>query len=352
MSMMRPTPVEDKPFEWQRCLDELQAFVRSAAGAGTPVHEVERGLWRRLLQLGHQLQSQFFALVGDGDQGDSVTLATGRVVRRLPEPHRRPYQSVFGSFELERVVYGTREGQRIEFVPLDACLGLPAGKFSYLLQDWDQALVVENPYQQVNHVLLRILGIEQSVASLKQTTHTLATAVDEFRATQPPAPVAAAPQLIVLSGDGKGVPLRKPATAPRIQAHDHQRGPKPERKKMALVGAVYQIEPYRRTPHEVLEALFHDPAAVAPARPTARRPAPQHKRLRASLNRQEGTTAVCAAKEIFPWLAAEAHPRDPAQQCPKVVIMDGQPALWEAVNQVLGNTSRVEILDLLHATGY
>jgi hypothetical protein len=59
---------------------------------------------------------------------------------------------------------------------------LPAGKFSSLLQDWDQALVVENPYQQVNHVLSRILGIEQSVASLEQMTHTLATAVDDFRA--------------------------------------------------------------------------------------------------------------------------------------------------------------------------
>jgi hypothetical protein len=153
MSMMRPTPVEDKPFDLQRCLDELQAFVRLAAGANTPVHEVERGLWRRLLQLGYQLQSQFFALVGDGDQGETVTLAEGQVVRRLPEPHRRPYQSVFGSFELERVVYGTRESQRIEFVPLDARLGLPRGKFSYLLQDGDQALAVDAPYQQVNQVL-------------------------------------------------------------------------------------------------------------------------------------------------------------------------------------------------------
>jgi hypothetical protein len=57
------------------------------------------------------------------------------------------------------VVYGTRESQPIEFVPLDARLGLPAGKFSSLLPDWDQALVVENPYQQVNHVLSRILGL-------------------------------------------------------------------------------------------------------------------------------------------------------------------------------------------------
>jgi hypothetical protein len=350
--MMKPTLVEDKCFDPQGCLEELQTFVRSAAGAGTPVHEVERGLWRRLLQLGYQLQGQFFALVGDGDQGETMTLTAGQVVRRLPEHHRRPYQSVFGPFELDRVVYGTRESQQLEFVPLDARLGLPAGKFSYRLQDWDQALVVDNPYQQVNHVLSRILGFEQSVASLEQRTHTLAAAVDDFRARQPPAPVAAVPQVIVLSGDGKGVPIRKPATAPPIQAHDHQRGPKPERKKMALVGAVYHIEPYRRTPHEVLEALFHDPAAAVPVRATARRPAPPHKRLRASLNRQEGTTAVCATEEIFPWLVTEAQQRDPKQQCPWVVVMEGQPALWEAVNHALGDTPRVEILDLLHATRY
>jgi hypothetical protein len=352
MPMMTPTRVEDKGFDLQGCLEELQTFVRSAAGAGTPVHEVERGLWRRLLQLGYQLQGQFFALVGDGDQGDTVTLAEGHVVRRLPEPHRRPYQSVFGPFTLDRVVYGTREGQQIEFVPLDARLGLPAGKFSYLLQDWDQALVVENPYQQVNHVLSRILGVEQSVASLEQMTHNLAMAVEDFRATQPSAPLAESSQVIVLSGDGKGVPLRKPATAPPIQAHDHQRGPKPERKKMALVGAVYQIDPYPRTPHDVVAALFHDPAATAPVRATAPRPVPQHKRVQASLNRPAGTTLVRAAEEIFPWLVAEAQQRDPEQQRPWVVVMDGQPALWEAVDQVLGNSPRVEILDLLHATSY
>src|SRR5512147_1690973 len=82
MPMMKPTLVEDKCFDPQGCLEALQTFVRSAAGAGTPVHEVERGLWRRLLQLGYQLQGQFFTWVGDGDQGETVTLAEGQVVRR------------------------------------------------------------------------------------------------------------------------------------------------------------------------------------------------------------------------------------------------------------------------------
>ena len=117
-----------------------------------------------------------------------MTTGEGRVLRRLPSPHRRAYQSIFGSFELERVVYGTREGQRIEHVPLDARLGLPAGKFSYLLQDWDQALAVESPYQQFNGVLQRMLGLEQSVASLEQMTRTMAEAVEGFWAEQAPSP--------------------------------------------------------------------------------------------------------------------------------------------------------------------
>jgi hypothetical protein len=53
-------------------------------------------------------------------------------------------------------------------VPLDIRVRLPAGKFSYLLQDWDQALAVESPYQRVTGVLQRLLGLEQSVASLEQ----------------------------------------------------------------------------------------------------------------------------------------------------------------------------------------
>jgi len=65
------------------------------------------------------------------DEGPVVVLKEGRTVRRLEAPHRRVYQSVFGSFVLERVVYGTREDQKIESVPLDARLQLPEDKWSY-----------------------------------------------------------------------------------------------------------------------------------------------------------------------------------------------------------------------------
>jgi hypothetical protein len=55
---------------------------------------------------------------------------------------------------------------------------------------------------------------------------------------------------------------------------------------------------------------------------------------------------------IFPWLQAEARRRDPDHHQPWVLLMDGQPALWDAAAATLGEAPRVEILDLLHATGY
>jgi hypothetical protein len=56
----------------------------------------------------------FFDLCGDGDAGECVQVAHARQWRRLRQPHRRAYLSVFGEFTLQRVVYGTREGQKID----------------------------------------------------------------------------------------------------------------------------------------------------------------------------------------------------------------------------------------------
>ena len=247
MTMMRPLTPESKGLDLSAQLAEVTGFVYDAAREGLPAPELEQGLWSRLLPLGHELQAAYFAWAGDGDCGESLTLAEGRVVRRLPQRYDRPYQSIFGDFTLERVVYGTREGQRIEAVPWDARLGLPEGKFSYLLQDWDPALAVENPYGALNTVVARLLGFKQSVASLEAMTRTLGGAVAGYEAARAAPAPATGQQMVVLSAEGKGVPLRKPATAPAIAAHDHARGPKPDRKKMAVLGAAYQIEPYPRT---------------------------------------------------------------------------------------------------------
>ena len=52
----------------------------------------------------------FFHLSGD-DELERVQVSAAGELRRLEEHHHRADLSVFGEFELSRVVYGTREDQ-------------------------------------------------------------------------------------------------------------------------------------------------------------------------------------------------------------------------------------------------
>ena len=79
---------------------------------------------RQLLALGHTLLSAFIAQQGDGDLGPEVETVAGQTARRLPERHDRRYVSIFGELTIDRVAYGTREGQRIERVPLAEAMAL------------------------------------------------------------------------------------------------------------------------------------------------------------------------------------------------------------------------------------
>jgi hypothetical protein len=349
MKIVSQEATQSKPESVEDLVGHLQSFIRHAAETGSAAHEVERELFKRLLQLGWLLLQQFFALLGDGDEGERVKLADGGELKRLREPQRRGYRSIFGLLAIERWVYARGEKKRIEYVPVDARAGLPDGKDSYLLQNWDQRLAVDMPFEQINAVLEPMLGLRQSVAGLEQTNRRLAQQVEGFWAEQAAPEPATDGQLVVMSADAKGVPMCKAPDAPLIDAHAHQRGPKPGRKQMALVGAAYHIDPHVRTPEQVLEALFRDPQ---PESASSSRPVPQHKRLRAALSEAGCGEPGHNAKVIFPWLVEQARGRDPQHHQPWVVIMDGQPALWEQVEAVLQDTPRVEILDLLHANSY
>src|SRR5205823_4961076 len=127
----------------------------------------------------------FLARLGPGDLGPQVELPDGQTVTRLDALHPRRYVSVFGRFQLWRTAYGTRAGQKIDFVPLDARLQLPQSDFSYLLQDWDQSLCVECAFAQARSTIARILGLNQSVDSLEHMNVGMAEAVEAFRDNQP-----------------------------------------------------------------------------------------------------------------------------------------------------------------------
>jgi len=316
---------------------DLQTCVRSAATEGWAMHEIERELWRCLLRAGRAALGQFLALVGTGDVGETLTFNEEQY-RRLPETHERRYVSVFGVFSMARAVYGSREGQKIECVPLDNRLQLPESDFSYLLQDWDQSLCVEQAFGQARTTVARILGLNQSVDSLEHMNQEMAEPVTTFILNQPTPKDEG--EILVLSADQKGIVMRRPADAPAPKAH-RTKGDKASRKRMATVGTVYSVDRYQRTPEEVVAALFHDDSEPSS------RPQPQHKEVWASLPREE--VPGSGTGMVFAWMVGELYLRGRGQDRPLVFLSDGQEALWEARAEWLPERV-VGILDLLHVT--
>jgi hypothetical protein len=143
----------------QADLQDLITFARRAADVGSRIDQVERELMRRLLAVGLTLLQLFIAEQGDGDLGEGLPAEDGPTLRRLPEPHDRRYVSIFGELRIGRAVYGSREGQRIEYVPLDERLGLPAGDFSYVLEDWAQRFCLKGSFAEAAESLETLLGL-------------------------------------------------------------------------------------------------------------------------------------------------------------------------------------------------
>jgi len=323
----------------QTQLTDLIAFVRAAPGEGLRLDQVERGLFERLLQLGLSLLTAHVAAHGDGDVGDTATAPDGLAYRKLPDPHDRTYRSVFGPLTIRRAAYGTRAGQKIAWVPLDARLGLPQGEFSYLLQDWSLRFCLRGAFAEGRGSLEELLGLRPSVRSLEHMSRAVAEAVPAFADSRPTPPPAEEGELLVLTADGKGVPMRRPpADGPRRHPRRHK-GEKANKKQMAYVGAAYTIAPFARTADHVLQELY---GAEAP--PT--RPKPCHKHVWAEMTRVVLGEAWNGRRGLFAHLAAERQRRDPSGHKVTVCLFDGEPALWDEWLQWLGDT--IGILDIFH----
>lgn len=328
----------------RNCLLDVQATVQQAVRDGTPVHELERAVWQRLLLIGRHALGSFFAALGDGDMGETITLPDGSILHRLPEPHARRYVSIFGEFVLQRTVYGSREGQKIEFVPLDNRLQLPESPFSYLLQDWDQSLCAEEAFGQVSDTMARMLGLKQSVDSLEHMNQQMAESATPYRLSRPVPAATEEGEIFVASADGKGIVMRRQAGDAAPSAY-RTKGEKASCKRMATVGAVYSVDRYIRTPEQVLAVLFRDDIEEKPPG----RPPPRHKQAWASLP-QGDPMEETGMKAVYVWMMWELCRRNPRQEKETVYLHDGQESLWQACRENLPQKNSVEILDLLHVT--
>lgn len=307
----------------------LQAYVRLMAEQAGEAHIVEHGLWDGLLQLGRVLLEEYFACQGTGEVGASVSLPDGRSVPQCGL-HTRSYVSVFGPVAVSRMCYG--EG-KIEAVPLDARLNLPERAYSYLLQQWSQAFAVHDAYGETVVKLEELLHVGTTVRTLEHVNRDTAQSVAGFQAAAPPPEPATGETIVVAAVDGKGVPICRDMPAESAGRHRRTKGEKAHKKKMACVGAVYTIRPFRRTVDEVLDEVLRHQAQ-------RHRPVPQQKHVQANL--------LGGKEATFTWMAQEVAARNPEATQPMVCLGDGERALWTATVQHLPGV--IEILDLFHVT--
>lgn len=323
-------------------VDGLMQWIGQSAQNGSSAHAVERGLFEKVLALGAKLFQTFLKLVGPGDFGAAVTLDDGRVVQRAAAPHTRRLVTVFGEFTVSRWAYAQRAKAKFEFIPTDQRLQLPASDTSYLLQEWDQLLGVEQAFGQVREVIKTILRLPQSVDTLERGNQQMAAAAPVFRDSQGPVDLAQEGELLVVTEDNKGIPMVRPVAEKPAGAH-RTKGEKANKKQMACIGCVYSVDRHTRTPEQLVATLFRDPDRVKEQPPQA-----QNKRYWAELSRDLDGVNRRGQDLVFQQLQAEIATRRTPQQW-LIHLCDGQASLETDRHTYLPEDTRtLDILDLMH----
>lgn len=171
----------------------------------------------------------------------------GRVLKRY-RMRNRDYISVFGKVRINRWYYWSPGAPGV--FPLDGVLNLPRRAYSYHLQELLARNGADLTYRKSLEQLEDLFGVKLSPRSMMDVLEDVSRDNDQFRDNQPPPAKGDEGEILVVSADGKGVPVRKEYLAEkRVRL---KKGEKDQKKKMCLVAAVYTIDKNIRTPDEML----------------------------------------------------------------------------------------------------
>lgn len=239
---------------------------------------------------------------------EGVAGAEGAVHGAVEAGHDRPLATVFGGVEVSRLAYRHRGEKNL--YPADAVLNLPTELYSHGLR---RMAAVESSRGSFDEAVVAIERATGQHVPKRQVEELAQRAAVDFEAFYEQAgPARAGPgDVVVISADGKGIVMRpealrpgtaKAAASKKLRAR-LSKGERPYRKRMAEVGAVYEVSPAPRRPEDIMgEKKVPTPVAKA-------------KWLTASV--------VDDAKEVISTVFDEAERRDPAHERTWVALVDG-----------------------------
>jgi hypothetical protein len=297
--------------------ESLLAAVSVEAAGGLSHGELEARLeadGRELLR--QVLQDHLDARAARESRIERVLDCDGASRSHVEAGHGRALATVFGAVRVQRLAYRARG--RANLCPADARLNLPAEKHSHGLRRLAAVEASRGSFDDAVEAIERATGARVAKRQVEQLAERAAVDFDGFYSARRLA--ACDPQAaLVVSVDGKGVVMRpgalRPATRERA-AHAKtklktrlSKGEKPNRKRIAEVGAVYDAVPAARTVADVLPASEQERRDVV-AGPTA-----AGKWLTASVTE--------TAAELIGRVFDEAERRDLAHKRAWVALVDG-----------------------------
>ena len=331
---------------------KMGQWICMAAEKGLAFHEFESEWHEMIHRMANLGTGLFISQQGDGDLGETVTTDEGVTLQRSAEPVNRPFQTVFGLFQIQAYVYARGPKRKIELRPVDARMQLPPGYASYLFEEFSQCFCVEQAFDRSLDGIARVMRQTLSKETLERINQRVGWQAEHYLDELTAPPVAEEGELMILTGDGKGVPLVKPDLA-RVPIFDpaERRG----NRRMATLACVYSVDRYVRKPADIVAALFRDAKDPTDHEP---RPIPVTKQLSARFARErdlgEGPEMISGQIEAFSWASQRIRDRLQLKQ-PLVALMDGSPSQWDAMHASLDpdvSARVVEILDILHVSQY
>jgi hypothetical protein len=316
---------------------ELIEYVTGEGAESRSAYEVELALFRRLLALGALLLRLFFIHRAAERPREPVYAANGTELKYVD---RRPttYFSVFGKIRFRRHYFHAAGHKGV--CPLDAELSLPARCYSDLLRDWAEHSATNESYTESLRGLNRIFGLSVSKQALETGIQEDAVDVEAFYEQKGTPSTEQEGSILVVQADGKGVPMKR--DEPAVQAARRGKGQKRAKKKEAVVTAIYTIDPYQRTPQDVVDALVpKQEKTEQSAKSSSQRPVPVGKEVRATL---EG-------KEVaFVRLTRRITQREGTHIQHRVALTDGAESLQNRMLELPAPFTLV--LDIIHAIEY
>ncbi len=252
---------------------------------------------------------------------------------------------------VNRQGYGGRGLESLH--PLDAELNWPPERYSHTLQRQIAEAAAKESFDEVVASILQQTGQTVPKRQAEESARRAAQNFELFYQQQRSAnarEVNTSGEILAITLDGKGVPMLKidPREATRKAAEERKprlkhrlsKGEKTKNKRMGTVAAVYTIEPFVRTPEQIVREL----GPVRDALP--RRPRPEDKRVWASIKHPP----EAIVEQVF----EEATRRDPNHTKQWIALVDGNQTQLDFLRLAAKDygVELVIILDLIHVLEY